>query len=260
VSVVIPAMNEAENLIHVAARMPPGIDEIVFVDGNSSDNSAAVARALWPDGKHLVQTRRGKGNALACGFKAATSDIIVMLDADCSADPQEIPRFVAALTSGADFAKGSRFVQGGGSADITRFRRLGNWGLNALVNVLFATRYTDLCYGYNAFWRQCTDVMRLPDVALEQAQWGDGFEIETLINVRIAMSPLRIAEVCSFEEERQHGVSNLNAITDGTRVLRTIRREFFAGRAVGWTRQHRRAVHAEVDLGELTVEREVEAS
>jgi glycosyltransferase involved in cell wall biosynthesis len=226
VSVVIPALNEEKNLPHVAARMPTDIDEIVFVDGNSVDDTAAVARQLWPRAIHITQSRRGKGNALACGFKAATGDIIVMIDADGSTDPLEISRYVTALVSGADFAKGSRFIQGGGSADITKFRRLGNWGLNTLVNILFGTRYTDLCYGYNAFWRHCLEVMRLPDAEHREPQWGDGFEIETLINVRVAASRLSIAEVCSYESSRIHGVSNLNAIRDGTRVLRTIQREF----------------------------------
>src|ERR1700682_340887 len=162
VSVVIPALNEERNLSHLAARMPGDIDEIIFVNGNSVDNTAEVARALWPTGIHIAQTRTGKGNALACGFAAASGDIIVMIDADGSTDPVEIPHYVGALIAGADFAKGSRFIQGGGSADITKFRRLGNWGLNALVNVLFATKYTDLCYGYNAFWRHCLNAMRLP--------------------------------------------------------------------------------------------------
>jgi glycosyltransferase involved in cell wall biosynthesis len=233
VSVVIPALNEAKNLPHVAARMPSDIDEIVFVDGNSVDDTVAVARQLWPRAIHITQSRRGKGNALACGFKAATGDIIVMIDADGSTDPLEISRYVTALVSGADFAKGSRFIQGGGSADITKFRRVGNWGLNTLVNILFRTRYTDLCYGYNAFWRHCLDVIRLPDVGHDGHQWGDGFEIETMINVRVAASSLKIAEVFSYEESRIHGVSNLNAVRDGIRVLRTIGSEFVQARAKG---------------------------
>jgi glycosyltransferase involved in cell wall biosynthesis len=226
VSVVIPALNEERNLPHVAAQLPDDIDEIVFVNGNSVDNTAEVARELWPDGVHVKQTRKGKGNALACGFAVASGDIIVMIDADGSTDPAEIPSYIEALTSGADFAKGSRFISGGGSADITVFRRFGNMGLNGLVNALFSTRYTDLCYGYNAFWRHCLDVMRLPGVHATTPQWGDGFEIETLINVRVAARGLKISEVCSYELNRIHGASNLNAVTDGIRVLRTIRREF----------------------------------
>jgi glycosyltransferase involved in cell wall biosynthesis len=231
VSVVIPALNEERNLPHVAARMPCDVDEIVFVNGNSRDDTARVARELWPEALHIKQTRGGKGNALACGIHASSGDIIVMLDADGSTDPAEIPRYVGALISGADFAKGSRFIQGGGSADITRFRRLGNKALNILVNMLFATRYTDLCYGYNAFWRHCIVPMRLPAIETQRACWGDGFEIETLINIRVAANDLRIAEVGSYESQRIHGVSNLNAITDGLRVLQTIRQEYRYARA-----------------------------
>jgi len=226
VSVVIPALNEERNLPFVAARMPTGIDEVVFVNGDHRDRTSEVALELWPDGIHVRQTRKGKGNALACGLAAATGDIIVMIDADGSTDPAEIPRFVAALMSGADFAKGSRFIEGGGSADITPIRRLGNKGLNELVNVLFTLKYTDLCYGYNALWRRCLDVIELPDVAAREPQWGDGFEIETLINVRLAASGAKIAEVPSYEANRIYGTSNLNAVTDGLRVLSTIRREF----------------------------------
>jgi hypothetical protein len=231
VSVVIPALNEEKNLPHIASRMPAGIDEIVFVNGPSVDNTDAVARELWPDAVHVTQTRKGKGNALACGFVAASCDIIVMIDADGSTDPTEIPRYVAALTSGADFAKGSRFIHGGGSDDITLFRKMGNRGLNALVNILFSTEYTDLCYGYNAFWRRCLDVMRLPDVGAQDMQWGDGFEIEAMINIRVAASGLQVAEVASYEGDRCFGASNLKPIGDGMRVLHTIRREFSSARA-----------------------------
>ncbi len=174
----------------------------------------------------VSQTRLGKGNALACGFAAATGNIIVMIDADGSTDPAEVPRFVATLRSGADFAKGTRFARGGGSSDITRFRRLGNRFLNGLVNVMFSTSFTDLCYGYNAFWRHCLPAISLfPGDTVNERRWGDGFEVETLINIRVANAGLIIAEVPSFERDRLHGASNLNAFTDGFRVLRTIQTE-----------------------------------
>jgi glycosyltransferase involved in cell wall biosynthesis len=233
ISVVIPALNEERNLSYIASRLPYDVDEIVFVNGDSQDNTAELAQELWPDGIHIRQTRKGKGNALACGFAAATGDIIVMIDADGSTDPAEIPRFVGALISGQDFAKGSRFIQGGGSADITHVRRIGNKGLNVLVNLLFSTNYTDLCYGYNAFWRECLDVMDLPDPGTFGQQWGDGFEIETLINVRMAAAGMKIAEVCSYESTRIHGVSNLNAVKDGLRILKTIQQEFWRSRLSG---------------------------
>jgi glycosyltransferase involved in cell wall biosynthesis len=227
VSVVIPAKNEALNLPHVFAALDPDHHEVILVDGNSTDNTVEVGRRLRPDITIIGQTRKGKGNALACGFKAASGDYIVMLDADGSTDPAEIPRFVAALNEGADFAKGSRFMPGAGSSDISRLRQMGNFWLNKIVNLLYGTRYTDLCYGYNAFRRQCLSSMDLDGGHIEGIDestmlWGDGFEVETLINVRVAKAGLRVAEVPSFEHKRRHGTSNLNAFSDGIRVLRTI--------------------------------------
>jgi glycosyltransferase involved in cell wall biosynthesis len=164
----------------------------------------------------VLQDRQGKGNALACGFAAARGDIIVTVDADGSTDPAEIPSFIAPLINGADFVKGSRYMHGGGSSDITKVRSLGNRALGASVNLLFGTHYTDLCYGYNAFWRRC-----LPRLHVT----CDGFEVETVINVRAAKAGLEVVEVPSFERDRIHGLSNLNAWRDGWRVLRAIARE-----------------------------------
>ena len=216
VSVVIPTLNEAANLPHVFAELPAGLHEVIVVDGFSKDDTIAVAQRLRPDVRIVLQERRGKGNALACGFAAATGDIIVMLDADGSADPAEIPAFVDALRAGADFAKGTRYAAGGGSSDITLLRTTGNRFLTGMVNVLYGAGYTDLCYGYNAFWRHC-----LPHMAVD----CDGFEVETLINIRIVRAGLKIAEVGSFERDRLHGESNLRTFRDGARVLRTIIRE-----------------------------------
>jgi glycosyltransferase involved in cell wall biosynthesis len=221
VSVIIPALNEARNLEHVFARLPEGLHEVILVDGRSTDGTVEAARALRPGIRVVTQTRKGKGNALACGFAAATGDVIVMIDADGSTDPAEIPAYVAALAAGADFAKGSRFAPGAGSADITPLRRLGNKALGLIVNALYRTRYTDLCYGYNAFWASAVPVFGLRPEGTARA-WGDGFEIETLINLRIAAAGLHITEVPSFEHARIHGESNLSTFRDGRRVLRTI--------------------------------------
>jgi len=226
VSVVIPTLNEGRNLPHVLSALPDGLHEVIVVDGNSVDDTPAVARRCRPDARIVLQNRKGKGNALGCGFAVATGDIIVMVDADGSADPGEIPRFVTALVGGADFAKGTRFGPGGGSDDLTRLRGLGNKALCGFVNMLYGTRYSDLCYGYNAFWRRIVPVLGLdassPPSADGAPLWGDGFEVETLINIRVARAGLNVVEVPSFEHARIHGVSNLSAGSDGLRVLRTI--------------------------------------
>ena len=225
VSVVIPALNEARNLPWLAARMPAGVAEIILADGHSTDDTITIAQSLWPHVRIVHQNRRGKGNALACAFAAATGEVIVMIDADGSMDPGEIPYFVAALVRGADYAKGSRFTPGGGSSDITRFRAAGNHVLNALTALVHRTSYTDLCYGFNAFWRRVLPVLALEAGGDGQRRWGDGFEVETLINIRVHSAGLKVTEVPSFERSRLYGASNLHAISDGWRVLSIIARE-----------------------------------
>jgi glycosyltransferase involved in cell wall biosynthesis len=227
VSVVIPALNEARNIPHVFAQIPDDVYEVILVDGFSVDDTVTIAREVRPGVRIVLQTRLGKGNALACGFAAATGEIIAMVDADGSADPGEIPLFVAALLDGADFAKGTRFAEGGGSSDITRLRSFGNYALTSFFNACYGRKYSDLCYGFNVFWTRYVPALGLDATSPLQPDgdgglWGDGFEVETLIHVRVAKAGLVVAEVPSFEHARIHGVSNLNAFRDGRRVLRTI--------------------------------------
>jgi glycosyltransferase involved in cell wall biosynthesis len=234
VSVVIPALNEALNLAAVLPLLPD-VHEVILVDGGSVDGTIATARRARPDIVTVLQSRRGKGNALAAGFARVTGDVVVMFDADGSADPAEIERFVDVLKSGADFAKGSRFTVGGGSVDITPVRRVGNLFLNGLFKLGFGARSTDLCYGFNAFWADLLPVLELPDhshPSLDgRMQWGDGFEIETVIHCRFAAAGAGIVEVPSVERLRLFGESNLNAFTDGLRVLRTLVAEWRRARA-----------------------------
>jgi glycosyltransferase involved in cell wall biosynthesis len=213
VSVVIPTLNEALNLRVLLPRLPAWIHEIIIVDGHSTDDSVSVALSLRPDAKVVVCSTKGKGAALRAGFAAADGDVIVMMDADGSMDPDQIITFVASLMAGADFVKGSRFLQGGGTEDMSLFRQFGNWALTQTVRTMYGGSFTDLCYGYIAFWRR-----HLP--LFESS--ADGFEIETLLNVRAIKAGLSIVEVANFEYHRIHGKSSLRAIPDGFRVLKTI--------------------------------------
>lgn len=226
VSVVIPALNEAENLEHVLPLLyEPSVAqmvyEVVLVDGYSTDRTIQRACELCPEIRIVMQEGKGKGAALRTGFEAARGDIIVMLDADGSTSPLEIPGYVGALLAGADFAKGSRFLQGGGTDDMPFYRKLGNFGFVMMVRLLFGGSYSDLCYGYNAFWSRV-----LPELQLD----CDGFEIETMMNIRALKAGLRVAEVPSFEAARVYGKGRLRTFPDGWRVLKTIVREWSAER------------------------------
>jgi glycosyltransferase involved in cell wall biosynthesis len=213
VSLVIPARNEALNLPLVFENIPEDIYEIIVVDGDSTDGTADVALALRDNVRVVGQDRPGKGNALMSGFVACRGDIIVTIDADASMDAGEIPLYVDALTSGADFVRGSRFMENAGTTDITPIRKVGAHGLRILVNVLFGTRYTDLLYGYCGFWRSSL---------YELAPDCDGFEFEAKMNLRAHTLGRTVVEVPTMEVERAHGDSNLNAIRDGLRILRVI--------------------------------------
>jgi hypothetical protein len=220
-TVVIPTLNEAEN-IEPVLRQLDRYDDIVLVDGMSTDGTVELAREVRPDVRVLERPPRGKGDALRAGFAAATGDVVVIMDADGSMDPGEVEVFMAMIAVGFDLVKGSRLAVGGGSHDLTTIRLLGNAALCKLANTLFRTRWTDLCYGYLAFRREC-----LPRLALS----SDGFEIESEILGRAALAGLRIAEIPSVELPRIAGDSHLDARRDGTRILKTMLRARFSPHA-----------------------------
>ncbi len=218
VSVVIPALNEADSLPHVLPRLPADVYEVILVDGNSTDDTIAVARRLRPDIRIVRQERRGKGAALRQGFQAATGAIVVHLDADGSTDPTEIPAFVNKLLDGADYAKGSRFTAGGRSDDITPLHWLGNFGFVVVANVLFGSRFSDITYGYNAMWRE-HHALLAPEI--------DGWAHEIIGNIRAHRRGLRIAEVASHEAPRVAGEAKLRTFSAGWTILKAIVAERF---------------------------------
>jgi glycosyltransferase involved in cell wall biosynthesis len=258
VSLIIPALNEAAGLQAILWRIPAEVDELIIVDGNSVDETAAVVRAfreeLTSNGTHpeprvtrsamhprdmtlRFETQRGngKGDAIKHGLRMATGDLVVTMDADGSMNPEEIPAFLDCLVAGCDVVKGSRVLQGGGSHDFTLLRRLGNAALTQVANLLCRTAYTDITYGFTAHWREAiTDPSQLPD----------GWQLEMQVALRGSKVGLVTAEVPCFEERRIGGASKLNPLRDGFAILKTILRESLR-QPLGFTRvpngPHRRA-------------------
>jgi glycosyltransferase involved in cell wall biosynthesis len=235
VSLVIPARNEARNIAWVLEQIPDTVTEVILVDGNSTDVTLTTARSCRSDIRVVPQEGIGKGDALRAGFLAASGDIIVMIDADGSMSPREISHYLHFLENGYDFVKGSRFISGGGSVDISRFRGLGNKFLLKVFNSLYDARLTDLCYGFCAFHRRYLEHLKLS---------ATGFEIEAEMVVHAMQAGLRIAEVPSFEMHRRTGNSNLRAVRDGTRVLRTVLRDHRGGMSGRLVQSIREYAHA----------------
>lgn len=220
ITVIIPTLNEDKNIEDIIRKLRDlHYSRILVIDGNSHDQTVEIAKNLGVN--VLLQNGKGKGDALRQAFSyAQLGDWVIMMDADGSMSPEEIPYFLSHLRNGSDVVKGSRFMNGGFSEDMTLFRRIGNKAFVSLVNGLFAAGYTDLCYGYAAFKKDAINTL-LPDLK------SRNFEIETEIFVKAKKKGLRITEVPSVEHKRKHGKSNLNGFIDGFKILRAIFQEAF---------------------------------
>jgi glycosyltransferase involved in cell wall biosynthesis len=215
-AVIIPTLNEEKNIIEVIGKLRHlGFTNILVVDGNSKDNTAAVAKKL---GVLVInQNGSGKGDALrqAFSYYGLNGDPVVIMDADGSMNPEELFRFIETIQRGADLAKGSRFMRGGYTKDMTLMRRIGNSIFVSLANLIWSTRYTDLCYGFAAFRRDAIEKL-YPHLK------SNNFEIEAEMFIKAKNLGLRVVEVPSVELPRRHGKSNLRAYKDGFKILRTI--------------------------------------
>lgn len=222
VTIIIPTRNEMENLPHVLPVIPslPEVTELILVDGLSTDDTVKVAKELMPQIKVIYQEGKGKGDALRYAWKHATGDILVTLDADGSIDPKEIPKLIEPLLQGYHLTKGSRFIPGGGTVDMPLHRRIGNWVFTIMANILFGTKYTDLIYGFHAFWKEILERIDINSAS---------FEIDAELYLKVKKAGLKVAEVPSFEARRIYGSGNLRSLRDGWRILKVILRERFHG-------------------------------
>lgn len=226
VTVLICTLNEAENLAHIIPRIPPWVDEVLLVDGHSTDGTVEVAQKLRPDIRVLYQPGKGKGDALRHGIQHATGDIVVTLSADLETDPEEMPIFIRPLLQGYDFVKGTRFSWNPFRARFPKgkpfHRILGNLIIALTFDVLFFKRFTDLCSGYNAFWKRAIERVDL--------SFRDGFENEPLVTARAVKIGLRVKELFHADGGRIAGYSKAPSWRDGFRDIKTVVRERFSRR------------------------------
>jgi glycosyltransferase involved in cell wall biosynthesis len=213
ISVIIPTLNEEKNLEIVLRSMPRYIDEVIVVDGNSTDDTIAVAKRFKTK---VIKDSEGKGSALIKGMKIAKGDIIITMDADCSNSEKELPLLIEGINVGHDICMGSRFIAGGGTADMPLYRKLGNKFFVGLVNIFWNQHYTDLCYGYRSFRRGVPEKLNLK---------SKNFSIETEISIKAAKKGLSVIEVPSFEKKRVHGQGKLRTFSDGFHIMKKIMEE-----------------------------------
>ena len=218
-SIVIPTLNEEHNIARLLPEVKKAIEkydyEILVVDGGkngpSTDKTVAVAKRF---GARILYDNRGKGSALVMGFGAAKGKIIISMDADLSHSPKELKLLISGIEAGYDLCVGSRFMEGGGSSDMPAFRVFGNWVFVSLVNLLYGSKYTDMCYGYRSFSKDALKKLG----RLREEEFG----IETEINIKAQKARLRVLEVPSFEKKRAEGTGKLRSFHDGFAILRTI--------------------------------------
>ena len=214
VSIIVPTFNERKNIRRLMAGVKSALRglsyEIIVVDKHSGDGTAAIARSM---GARVMYENKGKGNALRMGFAKARGRIIISMDADMSHRPNELKLLISGIETGYDVCMGSRFLVGGGTDDMPLFRKFGNRVFVTLVNLIFGTHYSDLCYGYRSMTREAVNKLRLSSV---------GFGIETEINIKAKKAGLRVLEVPSYEKRRSFGSGNLRAFRDGYAILKTI--------------------------------------
>ena len=214
VSVIIPCLNEAENIEQCvssawrAIKLADIAGEVIVVDNDSDDASAELAERA---GAQVVrEPRRGYGSAYIAGFAAARAIYIVMADADLTYDFNEIPSFLSELRDGADMVIGDRMENIHPGAMPWHHRYIGNPLLSRLLNILFHTGVHDAHCGMRAFRRDCLEVLALRTT---------GMEFASEMVVRAAKERLEIREI-PIEYHPRGGESKLSSFRDGWRHLR----------------------------------------
>jgi glycosyltransferase involved in cell wall biosynthesis len=216
VTVLVCTFNEENNLPYVLPLIPKWVDEVLLIDGHSTDNTISVARKLIPDIRIQVQPNKGKDDALQYGVSLATGEIVITLDADGNSDPKDIPSFIEPLSNGYDFVKGSRFLKTK-PLHMSSYRRFGNWVLCMEVNLLYGAKFTDVCSGSNSFWKKAWEKIKFPEE----------FGYEPLIIIRAKKAGLKITEIPNLDKGRISGKSKLPSWPQGYQTFMAILKERF---------------------------------
>jgi glycosyltransferase involved in cell wall biosynthesis len=226
VSVLVPCRNEKGNIENAVKRLPkfaPEV-EILFVEGHSQDGTyeeCERVKAAYPerDIKVLRQDGKGKGDAVRKGFQAARGDILIILDADLTVAPEDIPKFYRALVEGrGEFINGTRLVYPMDDTAMRPLNNIANRGFALIFSYLLNQRFTDTLCGTKALWKRDYD-----KVVANRAYFGDfdpfgDFDLifgAAKLNLRIVEIPIRYAG-------RSYGETQISRFTHGWLLLRMV--------------------------------------
>jgi len=212
VSIIIPALNESESIRKVLEEIPKGIaDEIIVSDGHSTDGTQSIAREMGC--RVIEQKGKGFGAGVDSGIKEAKGDVVVVVNADGSQNPRDIPRLLEKIKEGYDLVLASRYLPGSGSDDDTILHYFGNKIFTLLCNKCYGVGVSDSLYFFLSAKKKVFDTLKL-------RSHNSGYCIELLIKAHRA--GFRITEIPSFERKRMGGKAKVNAFRNGFQILLTL--------------------------------------
>jgi len=216
VSLVIPTRNEASSLERTVREIPAGsVDEIIVSDGHSTDGTLEVARSLGCIA--IIQEGKGYGLGIRTGIKKAKGDVIIIMDADGSANPADIPKLVQKVKEGYDVGWASRYINRGKTADDTWLRYFGNKFFTFLTGFIHGLKVADILYMFAAFRKEIIDKIELE---------SPGFEFCIELPVKAHKIGARFGEVSCIERKRMGDETKVNDLIDGYKILKSILKKY----------------------------------
>ena len=217
-TLIIPALNEEGCIGKTIKEIPREyVDEIIVVDGHSTDNTINEAKSVLEENDTVIEQVREKfAGAIYDGLDLAQGDVIMVMDADGSHNPNDIPKLLSKLEKGA-VVMASRYAPGGRSDDDTLVRWLGNWIFTKLIKLIHGVKTTDSLYFFFAISKDDFKKLQLK---------SQGYAICIEFLTRAKKIGLKIVEVPAIERPRLAGASKVNAFRDGLKILRAILRKY----------------------------------
>ncbi len=212
ITLFVPTLNEIEGMKAVMPRVKrEWVDEILVLDGNSTDGTIEYARAQGY--RVVMQKSKGITNAYREGLQVAEGDMIVAFSPDGNSLPEAIPALIQKMKEGYDMVIGSRYLNGAKSEDDDPVTAFGNWMFTAMINICFGGHYTDSLVMLRAFKR---DIVNKLHIDVPRAG------MEPILSIRCAKEKLKVAEISASEPKRIGGIRKMNPLLNGMDILRLI--------------------------------------